>query len=235
MASRLIETLSLDENAGLYVFDVTANGKNKAVVPILLRKEDKHFQCVAGVYRSSKGGDDKVWMRLVTRSLEGVFDYCYYYMRQCYNVQDKGKPATFKWTKPSSIATLFPVFSCLLSGAYDQLQCLVFILTSFQTTLSESNHSLRLNDSIEIIRNGWTVKDYQSYQPSSHLTKKSLATMVESAVSHYNLGAMGGQNFFVSDTLIEELLSLDAFVQEEPNSSISVHDRIPKSLIELAQ
>ena len=109
------------------------------------------------------------------------------------------------------------------------------IPTSSQATVTESSHLLRLKDSIEIIRNGWTVKDYQSYQPSSHLTKKFLASMVESAVSHYNLGAMGGQNFFVSDTLIEELLSLDAFVQEEPNSSISVHDRIPKSLIELAQ
>jgi hypothetical protein len=33
--SRLIETLSFDEKAGLHVFDVTTNGKNKAVVPIL--------------------------------------------------------------------------------------------------------------------------------------------------------------------------------------------------------
>ena len=58
--------------------------------------------------------------------------------------------------------------------------------------------------------------------------------MVEYAVSHYNLGATGGQNFFVSDTLIEELLFLDTFLQEEPNSSVSVNDRIPKSLVELA-
>jgi hypothetical protein len=93
LASRLIETLSLDEKAGLYVFDVTANGTNKAVVPILLRKEEEHFQCVAAVYGTSKVGD-KVWMRLVTRSLEGVCDYGYY-MCHCYNVQDKGKPATF--------------------------------------------------------------------------------------------------------------------------------------------
>ena len=71
LASRLIETLIFDKKAGLYVFDVTANGTNKGVVPILLRKEYKHFQCVTAVYRSSKGGD-KVWMRLVTRSLEGV-------------------------------------------------------------------------------------------------------------------------------------------------------------------
>jgi hypothetical protein len=48
------------------------------------------------------------------------------------------------------------------------------------------------------------------------------------------LGATGGQNFFVSDTLIiEELLSLDTFLQEEPNSSVSVNDHIPKSLVEL--
>jgi hypothetical protein len=58
--------------------------------------------------------------------------------------------------------------------------------------------------------------------------------MVEYAVSYFNLGATGGQNFFVSDTLIEELLSLDTFLQEEPNSSVSVNDRIPKSLVELA-
>ena len=58
--------------------------------------------------------------------------------------------------------------------------------------------------------------------------------MVEYAVSHFDLGATGGQNFFVSDTLIEELLSLDTFLQEEPNSSVSVNDRIPKSLVELA-
>jgi hypothetical protein len=58
--------------------------------------------------------------------------------------------------------------------------------------------------------------------------------MVEYAVSHYNLGATGGQKFFESDTLIEELLSLDTFLQEEPNSYLSVYDRIPKSLVELA-
>jgi hypothetical protein len=123
-------------------------------------------------------------MRLVTRrSLEGgVRDYCYN-MCQRYNYQGKGKLATLKWTNPSN-------------GNCDQLQCLVFIPTSIQTTVSGSNHSLGFNDSIEIIRNGWTVKDYQSFQPSSHLTKKSLATtIVESAVFlHYNLGATGGQN-----------------------------------------
>ena len=88
----------------------------------------------------------------------------------------------------------------------------MFIPTSIQTTVSGSNYySLGLNDSIEITRNGWTVKDYQSFHLRFHLTKKSLATIIEYAVSHYNLGARGGQNFFVSDTLIEELVSLDAF------------------------
>ena len=100
--------------------------------------------------------------------------------------------------------------------------------------MSGSNHSLGLNDSIEIICNGWTVKDYQSFQPSSHLTKKSLATRVEYAVLHYNFEAMGGQNFFVTDALIEELFPLDTFLQEEPNLSVSVNDRIPKALVELA-
>jgi hypothetical protein len=110
------------------------------------------------------------------------------------------------------IATLTSVFPCVLNASYDPLQCLVFIPTSIQTTVSGSNYSLGLNDSIESIRNGWTVKDCQSFHLRSHLTKKSLATMVEYAVSHYNLGARGGQNFFVSDTLIEELLSLDTFL-----------------------
>jgi hypothetical protein len=43
LASRLIEALPFDENAGLHVFNVTANGKKKAIVPILLRKEEKYF------------------------------------------------------------------------------------------------------------------------------------------------------------------------------------------------
>ncbi len=226
LASRLIETLSLDKNAGLYVFDVTANGKNKAVLHILLRKGEKHFQCVAAVY-SSQGGD-KVRMRLVTRSLEGVGDYGYY-MCQYYNIQDKGKPATLKCTTPSSIATLHTVFLCSLDGECNQLQCLVFIPTSVQTKVSGSNYSLGLNDLIEIIRNG-----YQSFQLRSHLTKNALATMIEYAVSHYKLGATDCQNFFVSDTLMEELLSLDTFLHEEPYSSLSVNDRIPKSLVQLA-
>jgi hypothetical protein len=89
---------------------------------------------VAAVYRSSKGGGDKVWMRLVTRSLEGVCDYGNYKCQ--YYVQDKRKPATFKYTTLRSIATLTPVFPCVLNGAYDQLQGLVFIPTSGQTTVS---------------------------------------------------------------------------------------------------
>jgi hypothetical protein len=59
------------------------------------------------------------------------------------------------------------------------------------------------------------VKDYQSFHLCSHSTKKYFATMVGYAVSHYNLGATGGQNFFVSDTLLEELLSLDTFLESD--------------------
>jgi hypothetical protein len=149
--------------------------RTKPLFPYL-HKEGKHFQCVAAVY-SSKGGY-KVWMRLVTRSLEGVCDYGYY-MCHCYNVQDKGKPATFKCTTPSRIATFTPVFPCVLNNSYDQLQCLVFIPTSIQTTVSgRSNCSLGLNSSIEIIRNGWTVKDYQSFHLRSHLTKSLLQQLL---------------------------------------------------------
>jgi hypothetical protein len=97
-----------------------------------------------------------------------------------------------------------------LKGAYDQLQCLVFIPTSVQTLLSG------LYDSFEI---------FQSFQPRSNLTKKrSLETMVEYLVS----------NFFVSDSLKGKLLSLYTFLIEEPNLSVSVNDRIRKSLVESA-
>ena len=100
------------------------------------------------------------------------------------------------------------------------------IPTSSQATVTESSHLLRLKDSIEIIRNGWTVKDYQSFQPSSHLTKKDLATMVESAVLHYNLGATSGQDFFVSDTLIEELDLKTAM-----GSALSVNSNVLTQLV----
>ena len=60
LASRLIETLSLDEIAGLYVFDVTANEKNKAGVPILLHKEETIFNawppCIFQVKEETKYG-----------------------------------------------------------------------------------------------------------------------------------------------------------------------------------
>ena len=113
---------------------MTANGKNKAVVPILLRKEEKDIQCMAAVYRSSKGGD-KVRRRLVKRSLEGDGDYCYY-MCHCNNIEYKGNPASFKCTKPASFTYLFP---CSLDGECDQLQlCLSFIKERFNLVKAES-------------------------------------------------------------------------------------------------
>jgi hypothetical protein len=103
-----------------------------------------------------------------------------------------------------------------MNGTFDQLQCLVFIPTSIQTTESGSNHSLRLNHSIETIHSGWTVKDYQSFETRSHLTNASLKTMVSDAYSSHNFGEKNNQDIFVSDTLIDELVSLDAFLQENP-------------------
>ena len=97
LASRLIKTLSFDENAGLYVFD-RCDSKWKEQSRCT-QTEEKHFQCVVAVYR---GEGDKVWMRLVTRSLEGVCHYCYC-MCQRYKIQDKGKPAQLKWKKPFRI------------------------------------------------------------------------------------------------------------------------------------
>ncbi len=112
-------------------------------MPILLRTEEaKHYKCVAAVYRSSTGEGNKVRMRLVTRAMTGVCDNCY-----CYSQTS---------TKLSDTENVFP---CRMNDTYDQLQCLVFIPTSIQTTESVSNHSLRLNYSVETIRKGWTVKD----------------------------------------------------------------------------
>jgi hypothetical protein len=102
-----------------------------------------------------------------------------------------------------------------MNDSYDQLQCLVFILTSIiQTTESGSNHSLQLNHSIKTIHSGWTVKDYhQSFETRSHLTNISLNTMmVSDAYSCHNFGEEDNQDIFVSDTLIDELVSLDAFL-----------------------
>jgi hypothetical protein len=104
-----------------------------------------------------------------------------------------------------------------MNDTYDQLQCLVFILTSIQTTEGGSNHSLRLNHSIETIRKGWTVIDYQSFETWSHLTNVSLKTMVSDAYSCHNFGEKDNEDIFVSDTLIDKLVSLDAFLQEEPS------------------
>jgi hypothetical protein len=97
LASKLIERLSYNVSTGLYVLDVQGGEVNKtAIVPILLRTEDSnHYQCVAAVYRSSTGGGNKVLMRLVTRSLTGVCDNCYYYS-QCVVISSKGQPEQLK-------------------------------------------------------------------------------------------------------------------------------------------
>ncbi len=148
LASKLIEKLSYNVSTGLYVFDVQGGKVNKtAIVPILLRtdEESKHYQCVATVYRSSTGGGKKVLMRLVTRSLTGVCDNCYYYS-QCVVNSSKGQPEQLKSQTPTKLTE--NVFPCRMNYTFDQLQFLVFIPTSIQTTERESNHSLRLNDSI---------------------------------------------------------------------------------------
>ena len=79
-------------------------------------------------------------------------------------------------------------------------------------------NSLRLNHSIETIRKGWTVKDYQSFETWSHLTNVSLKTMVSDAYSCHNFGENNNQDIFVSDTLIDELVSLHALLQEQPSN-----------------
>jgi hypothetical protein len=49
------------------------------------------------------------------------------------------------------------------------------------------------------------------------LTHVSLKTMVSDAYSSHNFGEKNNQDIFVSDTLIDELVSLDAFLQEQPS------------------
>ena len=218
LASKLIENLTYNVSTGLYVFEVQGKVNKTANVPILLRTEEsKHYQCVAAVYRSSTGKGSKVSMRLVTRALKGVCDNCYYYSQYSDRPSSKGQPAELSYQTPTKLSDTENVFPCRMNGTYDQLQCLVFIPTSIQTTESGSNHSLRLNHSIKTIHAGWTVKDYQSFETRSHLTNVSLKTMVSDAYSSHNFGEKNNQDIFVSDTLIDELDSLDAFLQERPS------------------
>jgi hypothetical protein len=157
-------------------------------------------------------------MRLVTRALTGVCDNCYYYSQYFDRPSSEGQPAQLSSQTPTKLSDTENVFPCSIDdGSYDQLQCLVFIPTSIKTTESGSNHSLRLNHSIETIHSGWTVKDYQSFENRSHLTNVPLKTMVfDDAYSYHNFGEKGNQDIYVSNTLIGELVSLDAFLQEEP-------------------
>ena len=72
IAGRLDESLSYNASTGLYVFHIVHGiGTHSAIVPILLHKDGRYFQCVAAVYHSSKSRG-KVLMRMVSRSLEGV-------------------------------------------------------------------------------------------------------------------------------------------------------------------
>jgi hypothetical protein len=218
LASKLIEKLSYNVETGLYAFDVQGEVNKNAIVPILLRTEEaKHYQCVAAVYRSSTGEGSKVSMRLVTRALTGVCDNCYYYSQCVVTPSSKGQPEQLKSQTPTKLSETESVFPCWMNGTFDQLQCLVFIPTAFQTTESGSNHSLRLNHSIETICKGWTVRDFQSFENKSHLTEVSLKTMVSHAYSCHEFGKKDNQDIFVSDTLIDELVSLAALLQEQPS------------------
>jgi hypothetical protein len=222
IAGRLNETLSYHANTGLYVFHIVQGiGKHSAIVPILLQKDDKHFQCVAAVYRSSKP-IGKVLMRMVSRSLEGVCEYGYFQC-QYYDTQPKGRPPTLKSSKPSPISD--KVFPCKLNDIFDQLHCLVFVPTCTQSTNSGSDFSLQLQNSSEFFTPHWSVKDYQSLEERSHLTGKSLEAMVCQATSDFNLKDEKtnelNQDFTVSESLIEDLVSLRDSMQENDFSPLS--------------
>ena len=135
LASKLIEKLSFNVDTGLYVFDVQGEVNKNAIVPILLRTEEaKHYQCAAAVYRSSTGESSKVSMRLVTRALTGVCDNCYYYSQCVVTTSSKGQPEQLNSQTPTELSETKSVFPCWMNGTFDQLQCLVFIPTAFQTT-----------------------------------------------------------------------------------------------------
>jgi hypothetical protein len=71
------------------------------------------------------------------------------------------------------------------------------------------------------------VKDFQSFATKSHLTEVSLKTMVSDAYSCHEFEKKDNQDIFVSDTLIEKLVSLDALLQEQPSyDDISLTDSI---------
>ena len=220
IAGRLNESLSYNANTGLYVFHVVQGiGKHSTIVPILLQKDGKHFQCVAAVYHTSKP-IGKVLMRMVSRSLEGVCEYGYFQC-QYYDTQPKGQQPTLKSCKPSPISE--KVFPCKLD-IYDQLHCLVFVPTCTQSTNSGSNFSLQLKNSSEFFTPHWSVKDYQSLEERSHLTGKSLEAMVCQATSDFDLKDEKtnelNQDFTVSESLIEDLVSLRESMQENDFSPL---------------
>ena len=68
-----------------------------------------------------------------------------------------------------------------------------------------------------LIPAGRQIKDYQSFESWSHMTQLSLKKMVSDAYSCHNFGEKDNQDIFVLDTLIDELVSLDAFLQEHPS------------------
>jgi hypothetical protein len=71
------------------------------------------------------------------------------------------------------------------------------------------------------------VKDFQTFETKSHLTEVYLKTIVSDAYSCHYFGKKKNQDIFVSDTLTDELVSLDAFLQEQSSDDdISLTDSI---------
>ena len=77
-ANKLIETLTYNENTGLYVFRVDADPESAAILPILLEKGGKYFQCASAFYRNRKKKDSEM-CRVVTRSLDKVSQKGYFH------------------------------------------------------------------------------------------------------------------------------------------------------------
>jgi hypothetical protein len=248
-ANKLIEIiLTYNENTGLYVFRVDADPESAAILPILLEKGGKYFQCASAFYRNRKKKDSEM-CRVVTRSLDKVSQKGYFHS-QFYLKKPKGEP--YDWI--SGVSTDIGVstqdelvFPCQVKKQYDQLQYLVFIPTSSQTTEPGSKYSLLLNAASEQMSELWSVNDglkmsqmfvHAMVNHAVNEFKLYESTVSQESVSDANavnefklLESKVSQEFLVSESVIGELASmLNSLQVTKP----SLPEFLTTSMIDLA-
>jgi hypothetical protein len=243
-ANKLIEILTYNENTGLYVFRVDADPKSEAILPILVEKGGRYFQCASAFYRSRSKNNTEM-CRVVTRSLNNVSEKGYFHTH--FHLQKpKGQPRDWKSSVSTDIGVAFKdelMFPCKVNKQYDQLQYLVFIPTSSQTTEPGSKYSLLLNASSEHTSALWSVKD------GLKMSQMFLRAMVNNAVNEFKLSTVSesilsdavndsklpksnvSQEFLVSESIISELASMLNSLQEKKPS---VPELLTRSMIDLA-